>query len=112
MSWLIIGGDGQLGLSFKDLLSERNISFDFSTINTLDITHHSDVQQFVTQRQPSVVVNCAAWTAVDAAEDNEVVAFAVNCDGARHVAQAAKQVGATHVLVSTDYVFPGDATSP
>jgi len=112
MSWLIVGGDGQLGLSFKDLLSERNISFDFSTIDTLDITNHNDVQQFVTQRQPSVVVNCAAWTAVDAAEDNEVAAFAVNCDGARHVAQAAKQVGATHVLVSTDYVFPGDATSP
>ena len=112
MSWLIIGGDGQLGLWFRDLLTERNIPFDFSTIDTLDITNHKDVHAFVAQRKPSVVVNCAAWTAVDAAEDNESAAFAVNCDGARHVAQAAKHVGASHVLVSTDYVFPGNASSP
>jgi dTDP-4-dehydrorhamnose reductase len=112
MAWLIIGGDGQLGLSFRNLLTERNIPFDFSTIDTLDITNHKDVHAFVARRKPSVVVNCAAWTAVDAAEDNESAAFAVNCDGARHVAQAAKLVGATHVLVSTDYVFPGNATSP
>lgn len=112
MSWLIIGGDGQLGLSFRDLLTERNIPFDFSTIDTLDITNHKDVHAFVAQRKPSVVVNCAAWTAVDAAEDNESAAFAVNCDGARHVAQAAKHIGAIHVLVSTDYVFPGNATTP
>jgi len=112
MSWLIIGGDGQLGLSFRDLLTELNIPFDFSTIDTLDITNNDDVHAFITQRKPSVVVNCAAWTAVDAAEDNEKAAFAVNCDGARHVAQAAQHVGATHVLVSTDYVFPGNATSP
>jgi dTDP-4-dehydrorhamnose reductase len=112
MSWLIIGGDGQLGLSFRDLLTEQNIPFDFSTIDTLDITDEKAVDVFVQQRSPSVVVNCAAWTAVDAAEDNEIAAHAVNCDGARFVARAAKNVGATHVLVSTDYVFPGNATTP
>jgi dTDP-4-dehydrorhamnose reductase len=112
MSWLIIGGDGQLGLSFRDLLTERNISFNFSTIDTLDITDEKAVDQFVQQYSPSVVVNCAAWTAVDAAEDHEAAAHAVNCDGARFVARSAKKIGSTHVLVSTDYVFPGNATTP
>jgi dTDP-4-dehydrorhamnose reductase len=83
MSWLIIGGDGQLGLSFCDLLTERNISFHFSTIDTLDITNADAVHDFVRQHSPSVVVNCAAWTAVDAAEDNEEAAHAVNCNVAR-----------------------------
>jgi dTDP-4-dehydrorhamnose reductase len=112
MSWLIIGGDGQLGLSFCELLTERNISFHFSTIDTLDITNADAVHDFVRQHSPSVVVNCAAWTAVDAAEDNEEAAHAVNCNGARYVAQATKTANATHVLVSTDYVFPGNATTP
>ena len=112
MSWLIIGGDGQLGLSFRDLLTKQNIPFDFSTIDTLDITDEKAVDLFVQQRSPSVVVNCAAWTAVDAAEDNESAAHAVNCDGARFVARAANNVGAIYVLVSTDYVFPGNATTP
>jgi dTDP-4-dehydrorhamnose reductase len=112
MSWLIIGGGGQLGLSFRDLLTERNIPFDFSTSETLDITNKDAVSAFVLERTPEVVVNCAAWTAVDAAEDNETSAFAVNCDGARYVAEAAKAVGSQYVLVSTDYVFPGNATQP
>jgi len=112
MSWLIIGGDGQLGLSFRDLLTQHDVPFHFSTIDTLDITNAEAVHNFVRQHSPSVVINCAAWTAVDAAEDNEADAHAVNCDGARHVAQASKIANAIHVLVSTDYVFPGDATSP
>jgi dTDP-4-dehydrorhamnose reductase len=112
VSWLIIGGDGQLGLSFRELLTERNIPFDFSTIDTLDITHADAVNEFVSKCAPSVVVNCAAWTAVDAAEDNVDAAHAVNCDGARFVAQAAKNASSAYVLVSTDYVFPGNATTP
>lgn len=112
MSWLIIGGDGQLGQSFRDLFTERKISFSFSTIDSLDITDASAVATYINDYSPDVVVNCAAWTAVDAAEDNIEAAFAVNCDGARNVAIASRQVNAQHVLVSTDYVFAGNATLP
>ena len=112
MDWLIIGGNGQLGRTFRDVLTARNISFNFSTSETLDITNKDAVLSFVLMNKPKVIVNCAAWTAVDAAEDNIEQAFKVNCDGARFVAQAAKLSNARHVFVSTDYVFPGISDQP
>jgi dTDP-4-dehydrorhamnose reductase len=112
MKWLIIGGDGQLGLSFRDLLTELNVPFNFTTVKTLDITDQLAVSSYIHTCQPSVVVNCAAWTAVDAAEENKEAVFSVNCNGARNVARAARQVNAVHVFVSTDYVFPGNASQP
>ena len=112
MDWLIIGGNGQLGCTFRDVLSARNISFEFSTSETLDITKRDEVHSFITLHKPKVIVNCAAWTAVDDAEDNVERTYAVNCDGARFVAQAARLNNSRHVLVSTDYVFPGNADQP
>lgn len=112
MLWLIVGGNGQLGRTFRDVLSTHQIPFDFSTSETLNITHQEEVRSFITTLKPQVVVNCAAWTAVDAAEENVQETYAVNCDGARYVARAAREIDARHVLISTDYVFPGNSDRP
>ena len=82
------------------------------TRGDLDITDSDAVRLAVSDVQPDAVINCAAWTDVDAAEAAEAQATLINGDGAGHVAAAAASVGAHVVHVSTDYVFPGDATSP
>jgi dTDP-4-dehydrorhamnose reductase len=61
---------------------------------------------------PTVIVNCAAWTDVDGAEDNEVLASRVNSDGAENIALAAKQCGAKLIHISTDYIFSGEGQTP
>jgi dTDP-4-dehydrorhamnose reductase len=78
----------------------------------LDITDAGAVRAAVRDVRPEVIVNCAAWTDVDGAEAAEAAATAVNGDGAGHLAAAAAEAGAHIVHVSTDYVFPGDATEP
>ena len=78
----------------------------------LDITDADAVRAALRDTQPAAVINCAAWTDVDGAESEEAAATLINGDGAGHVAAAAAEVGAHVVHVSTDYVFPGDATAP
>jgi dTDP-4-dehydrorhamnose reductase len=78
----------------------------------LDITDSDAVRAAVRDVRPDAVINCAAWTNVDAAESEEAAATLINGDGAGHVAAAAAEAGAHVVHVSTDYVFPGDATKP
>lgn len=77
-----------------------------------DVTDPSAVSEAVAGLRPDVVVNCAAWTAVDAAEEQEAAAFQVSAVGAANIGRAARTVGARLVQVSTDYVFDGHATSP
>jgi dTDP-4-dehydrorhamnose reductase len=78
----------------------------------LDITDADAVRAAVRDVRPEAIVNCAAWTDVDGAEANEDAATRINGDGAGHVAAAAAEAGAHVVHVSTDYVFPGDASTP
>jgi dTDP-4-dehydrorhamnose reductase len=110
--WAILGGHGQLGCSFRDVLTESNISFSVLSRSEADITDRESLIQQLSGLQPSVIVNCAAWTAVDNAEDFQSEAFAINGDGARNVAIAARLTGARLVHISTDYVFPGDEIGP
>ena len=110
--WLILGGDGQLGRCLQQALLTTDITFVAVGRNELDITHEDEVSNFVQKISPSVIVNAAAWTAVDAAEDNEEAAYAVNALGAAHVAYAAHLAKSQLVHVSTDYVFSGTAQSP
>jgi dTDP-4-dehydrorhamnose reductase len=110
--WLILGGNGQLGQSLQLVLGQQKIPYTVAGRDTLDIGNLSDCRRFINEQRPEVVVNCAAWTAVDLAEDNEAQAFLINSDGARNVAIACREVNAVLVHVSTDYVFSGIATEP
>jgi dTDP-4-dehydrorhamnose reductase len=78
----------------------------------LDITDVAAVDRVVSTARPEVILNCAAWTDVDGAEDNEAAASAINDAGAAHLAGAADAYGAAIVHVSSDYVFDGSATYP
>jgi len=113
MRVLVTGANGQLGTELVDLYGARAgdevLGVD---LPDLDITAPDSVASSFSSFAPDVVINCAAWTAVDAAEENEDSALIVNGDGPRVLAQACRDAGAWLVQVSTDYVFSGDATSP
>ena len=80
----------------------------------LDITNGTAVSQIIEKLQPDAIIHCAAWTAVDAAEEEENIpkVMAINVDGTKHLANAAKSVGAKMMYISTDYVFDGQGTEP
>ena len=106
--WAILGGHGQLGQSFRDVLSDARVSHEILGRNDVDITNMSSVSSQLSALHPTVIVNCAAWTAVDNAEDNAAEAFLINETGARNVALVAKDLQSRLVHISTDYVFPGN----
>ena len=110
--WLVTGAAGMLGRDLTDLLQARGAEFTPLARVDLDITDPTAVAKAVSVVKPDVVVNCAAWTAVDAAEEREEEAFAVNARGAANLAAACASVGALLVHPSTDYVFDGHASAP
>lgn len=110
MRWLVSGAGGMLGTDLVSLLRQRGHEVSALTRAELDITDRAACE--AAARDHDIVVNCAAYTAVDAAEDESARAFAVNAVGAGHLAWAAHRAGAAVVQVSTDYVFAGDATTP
>jgi dTDP-4-dehydrorhamnose reductase len=110
--WLVTGAGGMLGRDLTALLGTRGAEFTALTRADLDITDATAVTAAVTAARPDVVVNCAAWTAVDAAEEHEGEALAVNGHGPANLAAACAATGAMLVHPSTDYVFAGDASTP
>ena len=110
--WLVTGAAGMLGRDLTALLAARGAEFTALTRADLDITDQAAVATAVSTAKPDVVVNCAAWTGVDAAEEQEAQALAINGGGAANVAAACADLGAVLVHVSTDYVFDGDASTP
>jgi dTDP-4-dehydrorhamnose reductase len=110
--WLVTGAGGMLGRDLVTVLRGRGQDVAALTRETLDVTDESAVQAALREHQPAIVVNCAAWTAVDDAETDEAGALAVNGHGAAHVAAACAAVGAPLAHVSTDYVFGGDGRQP
>ncbi|QNP72753.1 dTDP-4-dehydrorhamnose reductase [Streptomyces roseirectus] len=105
--WLITGAGGMLG---RDLVETIRGDVTALTRADLDITDPAAVREAVTGHD--VVVNAAAWTDVDGAEADEAAATRVNGEGVRVLAEACAASGARLIQVSTDYVFPGDATEP
>jgi dTDP-4-dehydrorhamnose reductase len=101
-----------LGRDLTDLLRARGEELTPMARADLDITDPAAVAKAVSVVKPDVVVNCAAWTAVDAAEEHEEEAFAINAHGAANLAAACANVGALLVHPSTDYVFDGHASAP
>ena len=111
MKYLITGAGGQIGSRLTALLHGKADVF-AADRRTLDITRRDDVLQAALAFRPDVVINAAAYTAVDDAEREPEAAFAVNAAGAGHLAQAAQTVGAAMVQISTDYVFDGRHAAP
>jgi dTDP-4-dehydrorhamnose reductase len=95
--WLVTGAGGMLGRDLVSLLEARGAAVVPVTRAELDITDRPAVLAVVRDARPDVVVNCAAWTAVDLAESREAAALAVNGDGAGHVAAACARAGARMV---------------
>ncbi|MGO2458384.1 dTDP-4-dehydrorhamnose reductase [Serratia sp. BW106] len=111
MKVLLTGSKGQLGSCFQDRLPS-GWEIWATDSDVLDITDLAKVKQAVAQFEPNVIVNAAAYTAVDKAESDCALAALINESGPKNLALAANDVGARLVHVSTDYVFDGTATTP
>ena len=112
MTWLVVGGNGQLGKALSLVLSEREIEYLSWGSSELDIRSGSLCSEKIGDLTPSVIINAAAWTDVDGAESDPDGAHAVNAVGALNLAIAAKAVGAVFAHVSTDYIFSGVSDRP
>lgn len=109
---LVTGSDGQLGRSLQRFGGVSSDRYLFTDVAELDITDAAAVQAFVAAHRPEVIVNCAAWTNVERAEEDEPAADRLNRLGVQHLAEAAAASGATLFHISTDYVFDGRASVP
>ena len=104
MKILVTGANGQLGMSLRRILSEAV----FTDVEELDITDAAAIRAMVAENQIDTIINCAAYTNVDAAEDNEPLAELLNAKAVENLALAMKEVGGLLVHISTDYVFGGE----
>jgi len=109
---LVTGSNGQLGSEIKFLSKLVNHSFIFTDYKELDITSETDVEKCISRNKVDFVINCAAYTAVDKAEDDEQNAHLLNAIAPSYLAKSCKKNKAIFIQVSTDYVFDGTATSP
>ncbi|HXG57919.1 MAG TPA: dTDP-4-dehydrorhamnose reductase [Thermoanaerobaculia bacterium] len=112
LRWLITGAGGMVAADLRDELSARGEESLPLTRSDLDITDQRAVMTAVRDAQPDVIVNCAAFTRVDAAEEEERLANAINGSAVEMLAQAANACGALLVQISTDFVFDGSSTRP
>lgn len=112
MNILVTGSNGQVGQEFNRLAEESRhewVCLDRHGLNISDEQHVADV---IARERPDVVINCAAYTAVDKAETEPDKAFAINAYGATNLAKACQAHGAALIHISTDYVFSGDTLTP
>lgn len=107
MKILITGANGMLAQEVKKTLAEGN-ELILTDVKDLDITNREQVMEFVEEQKPEYIINCAAYTAVDKAEEAGEIVEKINADGPENLAKAAKTFGATLVHISTDYVFGGN----
>ena len=126
MKVFVTGVGGQLGYDVmnelakrghecvgSDILPKEKISLPFEYVQ-LDITDKAAVEKTIIKLKPDAVIHCAAWTAVDAAEDEDKKAkvYAINVDGTKYIAEGCKKIDSKLVYISTDYVFNGEGTEP
>ena len=113
MNILITGANGQLGNEMRVLSKENGQhAYFFTDVQELDICDEQAVHGFVKDNRIDVIVNCAAYTAVDKAEEHEELCMRINRDAVRNLGEAAHAVGAKVIHVSTDYVFDGTSCRP
>ena len=112
MKVLVTGVKGQLGYDVVKELNKRGIEAVGVDIEEMDITDSECVNKVITDATPDAVIHCAAYTAVDAAEDNVEVCRKVNADGTQNIAKVCKELNIKMIYISTDYVFDGKGTRP
>lgn len=105
---LVTGGSGQLAKAIKRAAARGRNTYSFPNHTELDICDSAAVMSYIRQHDIDVVVNCAAYTNVDGAEDNRNMAQAINCDAAVAIAKICKQLNIALIHISTDYVFGGN----
>ena len=126
MKVLVTGVGGQLGYDVmnelaqrgheaigSDILKKESIKLPYEYVQ-LDITKQLDVMRTIYSIHPDAVIHCAAWTAVDAAEEeaNKAKVFSINVDGTRYIAEACRAINCKMLYISTDYVFDGQGVEP
>lgn len=113
MKILVTGANGQLGKELHSVLESAHPGITvYTDVDTLDITDSAEVKRFVSRGEFTHIVNCAAFTAVDAAEKEPALCNKINAEAVRNLASAAYECGAKVIHISTDYVFDGKAFRP
>ena len=110
---LVTGSYGQLGSEIQQIAPQmKDAEFVFTDADTLDICNKEAIEQFVADKSFDFIVNCAAYTAVDKAEEDEEKCFAINCEAVRNIGEVAASHAIKVIHISTDYVFDGTAHTP
>lgn len=112
MRVLVTGAAGQLGHDVMDELNKRNHGAVGVDVQEMDITDADKVNQVITDAQVEAVIHCAAYTAVDAAEDDIEVCRKINADGTKNIAEVCRRLDLKMMYISTDYVFDGQGDRP
>lgn len=112
MKVLVTGCNGQLGYDVVKKLEKLKIEHLGSIREDFDLTNEIETKEFIRNYKPDIVVHCAAYTAVDKAEEEKELCYDINVNGTRYVAEICKEIDAKMVYISTDYVFDGEGDKP
>ena len=106
---LVTGGNGQLGEAIRRAAKGIINHYTFATIEELDICNGADVERYIIENKVDTIINCAAYTDVEGAEDNINMAYAINSTAVAGLAEVSKRLNVKLIHISTDYVFGGDS---
>ncbi len=110
---LVTGANGQLGSEIKELHADyHQFKFVFTDLDTLDLQNEKKVEHFIEKNKFHYIINCAAYTAVDKAEEDHETAYKINCDAVKYLAVSAQKTHSIIIHISTDYVFDGQSKRP
>ncbi|MCH9739675.1 MAG: dTDP-4-dehydrorhamnose reductase [Epsilonproteobacteria bacterium] len=109
---LVTGSNGQLGSEIRTLSKNYNYNFLFTDTNELDITNKKAIDSFIKNNTVNTIINCAAYTAVDKAEDEKILANSINHLAVKYLAEISKKNSIKMVHISTDYIFDGQNFKP
>ena len=112
MRILVTGVKGQLGYDVVNEMKKRGLDPVGVDVDEMDITDKAACEKVITESNVDAVIHCAAYTAVDAAEDNVEICMKVNAEGTRNIAEVCKKLDIKMMYISTDYVFDGEGTRP
>ena len=112
MKVLVTGVNGQLGHDIVEECQKRNIEAIGVDVKEMDITDVNQVNEVITETKPDAIIHCAAWTAVDKAEDEVEQCRKVNRDGTKHIVDVCEKLDLPLMYFSTDYVFDGQGEEP